>query len=712
MSTQYQYDRLPSPSSIRLIELHPPSANKISFSIHATEINNTPPYDALSYTWGDPRCSYLEAEPDSSYYQANILAICNGRSIMIRRNLRDAMRMLQTASFAQLGRSKQRYIWIDALCIDQTNMTERSEQVMLMTLLYQKAESVIAWIGLEDATTQDALVVVDRLSSVSPTDMFNASADIYRVITAEDMLNPQSYHSKLGIDPITEQHWIAWVAFLHRPYFKRVWVVQEVTVAKSITVVCGSYILDWGSLSKAIWFIAHTKWFIRLHTKFISQFFEKGKAPIYSKMLSQPLDYGAGAMYLNQTRTGSEKAGKLYSLEALITNHRYCEATDPRDMIYALQGVANKNIRPFSTHGELMTPDYTVSVPTLYTTMARIMIRCYGDLRFLAHREGKKCGRRADLPSWVPDYSVKLFPDPLKMRGPNCNWCADGDLEWRLDDRRYDDPLLDTKGFLIGFVEAMSEEPAGDKDSDVLYTSYCNVALGLSTYYDLDPEPYLPVEEYVQSTQTRAEVLWRTLVADTFEGEHPAPQECGEQFLAHAAALNLRKLYEYKHTEGTLKERIKGKLHALMYHKFGWSINEKTITKWAKLFDSEPATSLYNTEMFLQKLSAIGDHFGNLNDDSSRDELSRPMSKFREERNLTLGIERHLFRTDGGLLGAGPLETQIGDEVWILLGSKTPVMLRDGSAGNKMLLGEAYVHGIMHGEVVDLGLDAVDVVLE
>lgn len=104
----------------------------------------------------------------------------------------------------------------------------------------------------------------------------------------------------------------------------------------------------------------------------------------------------------------------------------------------------------------------------------------------------------------------------------------------------------------------------------------------------------------------------------------------------------------------------------------------------------------------------------NLSNDKSvrsQAEWSRPMADFRREVDLTLGTRR-LFRTEGGLLGIGPLEINMGDEVWILAGAKTPLVLRDGSPGRKKLLGEAYVHGLMHGEVLDTGLDLVNVILE
>jgi hypothetical protein len=87
------------------------------------------------------------------------------------------------------------------------------------------------------------------------------------------------------------------------------------------------------------------------------------------------------------------------------------------------------------------------------------------------------------------------------------------------------------------------------------------------------------------------------------------------------------------------------------------------------------------------------------------------MAGFRCEVDLTLGTRR-LFRTEGGILGIGPLEVKIGDKVWILAGAKTPLVLRDGSPGRKKLLGEAYVYGLMYGEVLYTGLDLVNIKLE
>lgn len=490
-SCQYQYSPLPSSTSIRLLELQASSANEISLTMHASEIDTALPFDALSYTWGNPRSPYIES-PSSERHAfgiASFPATCNGLTLMIRPNLRDALRMLQTTSFSSLGRSKQRYIWIDAICINQANLKERASQVALMASLYQRAESVIAWLGPEDETTADAFAVMDRLSSISfipkSASELHITSEAYSIVTAADFLNPVSYRSKLGIDPLTPENWLAWLIFIHRPYFKRAWVVQEVTLAKSIIAICGTRSFDWQKLSIALYFLAHTKWFSKLHPEYFRMNVVHNAPAMYSKILAQSLDPGIGAMYLNQTRNGTNLAGKFYKFEMLLKNHRYCEASDSRDIIYALLGISQKESKPFTTHGHLLMPDYTIPVETLYTRIARILIQSYGDLRFLPHREGRRWRYISGLPSWVPDYSAKLLPDPFALRGPNCNWCASGSLEWKIDNRHYDDPLLDVQGIFVGKVSARSDDPSGNKDWDGLWTSACKVAQGLYLYYGL-----------------------------------------------------------------------------------------------------------------------------------------------------------------------------------------------------------------------------------
>lgn len=103
------------------------------------------------------------------------------------------------------------------------------------------------------------------------------------------------------------------------------------------------------------------------------------------------------------------------------------------------------------------------------------------------------------------------------------------------------------------------------------------------------------------SIQARVEASRRTLVADTFKGQHPAPPECDEQFLARIASIMIKKLVGYK--RGTTRSLSKSELPAgyngtLCHSLFDDFINEKMITPLLKLFKSEPGESLWGKDTF------------------------------------------------------------------------------------------------------------------
>jgi hypothetical protein len=435
----------------------------------------------LSYTWGNPASPYIDADPDRvSPNTPTFVVCCNGKPFLVQENLRDALRMLQSVDFSAVGRIKSRYLWIDAICIDQKDLSERAAQVRLMDRIFNQAEKVVSWLGPEDETTSDVFVAIDNLSTISP--------EMYSCVSMEDLWRPEIYTSKLGILPLTQKHWLAWLAFMHRPYFNRAWIVQEIVAAKDILLICGSRVFPWSTISAALCFVGYSGWAILLHTEHMRRgSVLTDSVGVYSRMIERNLDSGQSAWSLFHAGNASIRAGKQWHLASLLSNHRYCKSSDPRDMIYALQGVARKGHRPFDTQPQLLDIDYRISVQQLYTRTAKGLLRACGDLGFLAQKEGRFLTRIDGLPSWVPDYSVELMPEPLSRRGPNCNWCASGALQWRQDGRDLEDRFLDVQGMFVGAVEAMAIDPTspGSPDGHMFWASVCEVGSGVCVPYSL-----------------------------------------------------------------------------------------------------------------------------------------------------------------------------------------------------------------------------------
>jgi hypothetical protein len=117
-------------------------------------------------------------------------------------------------------------IWVDALCIDQQNFQERGEQVGKMQMIYQHAKEVLVWLGPHCDTSPLAWQLVK--------DIYDCRGDN---VTLSNLIQPSN-----------RPDFNALIALFRRPYWWRIWVIQEVACAKSVTVYCGSDSIAWSDL--------------------------------------------------------------------------------------------------------------------------------------------------------------------------------------------------------------------------------------------------------------------------------------------------------------------------------------------------------------------------------------------------------------------------------------------------------------------------------
>jgi hypothetical protein len=138
---EYRYAQLP-PASIRLLQLLPSKMNPQTlrcelFEYHLQDSNRSfRPYEALSYVWGS------EEKPKT--------IIIDGQSLCITQNLYTALVHLQDSGCS-------RTIWVDAICINQTDEKEKERQIPLMVEIYSKASRVIVWLGEAEHDSDQAL---------------------------------------------------------------------------------------------------------------------------------------------------------------------------------------------------------------------------------------------------------------------------------------------------------------------------------------------------------------------------------------------------------------------------------------------------------------------------------------------------------------------------------------------------------------------------
>lgn len=208
----YEYLPLNEESSqIWLLTLLP---GKFSAEIHLDlrikqlTAERQPRYEALSYVWGLTKDRIDVFVGKSTQY-----------TLGITQNLALALRHLRYPD-------RNRILWVDAICVNQKDLKERSQQVKLMTNVYTMAERVVVWLGNEEGNSTIALQTLERLSTkieVSYEQNIMKSASIQA---------SESHWGHRNTDlPFTDLEWLAINDLLGRAWFERLWVWQEIRLA-------------------------------------------------------------------------------------------------------------------------------------------------------------------------------------------------------------------------------------------------------------------------------------------------------------------------------------------------------------------------------------------------------------------------------------------------------------------------------------------------
>lgn len=208
----FSYDALPDARYwIRLIEILPGADSaETNCSITAYKLEEAPAYFAVSYTWGDP---------------ADMVSILmDGKRLQIRNNCRQ---VLQQARY----HASSRYYWIDAICINQADLDEKNHQVQFMSQIFESAAHVHACIGQHADDSEFVFSILDTF----PRRLRQRSKEEWpRVRSGAQVIMWLLSHSKEDIERLSR----GFASILSRPYFQRVWILQEVFRKQSRTSIC------------------------------------------------------------------------------------------------------------------------------------------------------------------------------------------------------------------------------------------------------------------------------------------------------------------------------------------------------------------------------------------------------------------------------------------------------------------------------------------
>ncbi|KAF2160780.1 hypothetical protein M409DRAFT_28663 [Zasmidium cellare ATCC 36951] len=250
---------------------------------------------------------------------------------------------------ASLYESGFRNVWIDALCINQLDVSERSNQVARMRQIYSNASQVVVFLGSGSPNT-DALF--DFLNHGSIKGLRMSSAELSGLLEV-----------------------------VSNPYWQRAWIIQEVAVARSVVLICGAKRTSWDRLvhSMARWDVSE-----------------------WARPISSGSDFpGREIRMIDNFRT--ERHGSLIEV---LQKTRSSKASNALDVIYAKLGLANDA----STLVSRVT--YSIDASTLFKSIVKRHVTAKHDLYIICLvRERQEDG--VHLPSWVPDWTKSTNRYPL-----------------------------------------------------------------------------------------------------------------------------------------------------------------------------------------------------------------------------------------------------------------------------------------------------------
>ncbi|OAA59289.1 Ankyrin and HET domain protein [Cordyceps fumosorosea ARSEF 2679] len=764
---EYRHSKLPSTSSIRLLERLDSATTEghLTFKVHTRHINESVlRYHCLSYTWGNPFAhgNGFEAgfEAASEAYAASEAArvpvVLDGKLFYVQRNLQEALRTIPaTAYMDRLNRhdttdgeqgvkdleraassaadplpegGADRLIWADAICIDQSDIVEKSAQVDMMDRIYSNAGYVLAWLGPEDEHTGRGLQAANILTT--HLDAFEASR------ISPWLGHDRERYLEAGIPHLARADWDALASIYQRQWFRRAWVVQEAVLARVLLVYVGGWPVPWSDLGT----LAHA-----LRRQEGRRGSSRGTRYEPTSGAGVSVEWNAAEMFRWRESMGvtrrEESAQRLFCLGGLVDAFWTFRATEPADKIFSVYGLINAFAED---DGGRRATDYGRSVESVYTNATRRIIREQGSLEVLS-RSLYSTGRRAGLPGWVPDYSVPAI-NPIPS-----TFAASKGLRFELsvdsqeDD---DDPQLRVRGMRLGTLSRVAgRQGTGPLDKFTFNPKWFSMLLSLKD---------LPVCGGRRKRPALAELLWRTLCMDmtyggflsaTDPGAASAPDEYREQFasfvLLTLMALADRRVLEKNGVDLDDAPAVSA-WDAAAYDPFQEDLALALRDLDAIIArDEESAKFMPPSDLVVQFWNDVRCTMVRCTPDegegSARDftvprtvlegssrcvgagrvctesRMFRRCFGFASAYAVALGY-RQLVAVDDINLGLAPLPAGAGDEVWILPGLASPAVLRRTEEdGVFSFIGCCYIHGLMHGQAVDeaeaKGEKLVDVVM-
>ncbi|KAI0438471.1 heterokaryon incompatibility protein-domain-containing protein [Xylaria telfairii] len=660
------YENLPSEDAFRVIEVQPglhddPVVCRLHVALISEAILS---YATLSYTWKlDDEAAYRRRymRPTEEEALPKVPISCNDFEVLIGENLFQAIKRIRKPSISQM-------LWADALCINQNDVQERTQQVRKMSTIYKNAFRLFVWLGENDrpySRDTHSLAFPGLCRIINRWREREGHSARVPPATYSFLAPEQTYSTPDEPLAADDAIWSDILHFYNRKWFRRLWVIQEVALARSAVALWGGYEIDWEWIGLAA-AIIRTNYPRLTALRRISQ--RVGSYEIKTSLNPRAVPTGIINAYFMYRISRSQVYFKAprFSFHQLLTLTRQFRCEDPRDKVFGILGIPTVD-QPSAQETPFILPDYTKSVAEVCHEVAIKIIDISGSLGLLSSvQQDRECqmahsDRRNDhdpsLPSWVPQWRCAIT-ETLTPLEPSANFDPSGG-QCMQRKQAHNAKILVVRGIDVEMVSTVAGEPL-----DFSRRS------GLMSYLE---GPY-KFDELQTSHYTLSDLEDLSFTLTAGKDWYGLPVPNASNHLADFSKCLL---------ENGLLRSLKGAA-------FGVNDNSSTQQPSNIVPSSTPGApnsgfsdSSFATEETLRRLARNG----------------------RADRFLdtaaTAGKRRTLFTTASGLRGIGPETMNCEDRVCILYGANVPFILRrQVETDAYTVIGECYIHKLMHGEIL------------
>ncbi|KAK0643853.1 heterokaryon incompatibility protein-domain-containing protein [Cercophora newfieldiana] len=617
--TGFPYCRIQSPSGIRLLRLLPHEHSDATIECHLLEVDHYEDrtYAALSYVWGEQTEQKLTILLDDHPFQ-------------VTPNLHEALKHFR-------HESRPRLLWVDAICINQQDVAEKSDQVSRMQRIYQNAYTIIMWAGRRSQSSNVAMGVLLGLESVfEPSDQDPPSPnDIYPYL-----MHPV-IPEKLVPAVVADPNGRATRVFFDRPYWHRVWTLQEAVVGSKSLLCCGDYGVTWSAVAKTA-----------LDSKGIAIAIGLARTDTSASVtdtlwMARVFD----PIIQHATLTARHRFGEPISLVDGFVAGRAYDASDARDHVYGVLAIVDDS---HDVHVDYDKPSFRV-----YMDVVREQI----------HRSGN-----FDILSACRMWNFTQHRERFVPLEGLVQSCLDDDLVDTPELARVSEVLRswpESTGRVIAFELARGHSPhrmnEGSREPEDLD--------GLGSFEEMAMAwlpSWVPRWDIPDDAKRLVTLLGRK----------------GEASLHATPGTSAR--YAFTGYAGSCLQVSGARVDVVL--------NIATAGDFASMWDHWVETQAASLD-------------GNVPISTEKSSHARKAVAAIAELASSWGQQRRFIVTGRGFMGLGPMATESGDVVCVLFGGQVPFLLRPLQQGGFYLVGEAYIEGLMQGEILGM-LDRGQVVRE